>query len=139
MRIERIEVPDIPRNWHWISQLLAPSVQIDPKRGMETVRLKLFNGSMGLASVHVDNGAGLAVIEPGVFDDVFCCWMPYIAGKCKSGPKAWVRMMREAMASFEKSARDVGCLEMRIGGRDWSRVLPDYEPFNDEAMLRKKL
>lgn len=138
MRIERIERTRIAVNWHWISQLLAPAVQIDPHRSMEEVRRGLMLGALGIASVHVENGAGLTVIEPGTFDGVFGCWMPYVVGRCKSGPKAWIKMMRQAMNYFEASARLSGCREMRIGGRDWARVLPDYESL-ESGVWRKVL
>jgi hypothetical protein len=48
--------------------------------------------------------------------------------------------MRGELRKIENIARDAGCTEMRVAGRDWSRILPDYEPMPGiENRLRKAL
>jgi hypothetical protein len=128
MRVERIQIAEIERNWHWIYQILSPAVDIDPRRSMQQVKAGLMKGELGLASVHMPKAAGLVIVEPGTFDGVFCCWVPYLAGHVSGGAKDFIRMARQLMAYLELSARLAGCAEMRIGGRDWTRILPDYLP-----------
>lgn len=138
MRVVRFEAGEVLRAWPWLSALLAPSVRIAGQR-LDDLKLALLSGSMGLASVHVPNGAGLVVVHPGVFDGVFACWMPFIMARVKGGPKAWVKTIRMVMEHFEALAREAGCTEMRIGGRDWSRILIGYEPFDGVPNRLKKV
>lgn len=140
MRVERVQIAEIERNWHWIYQILEPAVDIDPRRSLQEVKAGLMSGILGLASVHMPKAAGLVIVEPGTFDGVFCCWVPYLAGHVSGGARDFIRMARHLMAYLELSARQAGCAEMRIGGRDWSRILVGYERFNDTPnMLRKVL
>lgn len=84
---------------------------------------------MGIATLHQRNvGAAVIVMQPGMFDGVYCLWVPFLAGHVKASPKAWLRLVRGVMASFEAKARKAGCKEIRIGGRDWSRVFPGWLP-----------
>ena len=62
--------------------------------------------------------------------------MSYIAGQVDLPPKAWLRAMRQMMAELERLARRAGCRFMRIGGRDYRRIFPDYAPFDPEAPNR---
>ena len=52
----------------------------------------------------------------------------------------WHRLIRAHMRRLERIAKQSGCSEMRVAGRNWSRVLPDYEPLDGiENGLRKRL
>lgn len=51
-----------------------------------------------------------------------------LKGKISLGPKAWLKAVREEVRKLERIAKAAGCEEMRIAGRDWSRILIDYEP-----------
>jgi hypothetical protein len=128
LRVERFDAEAVRRNWRWLGPLLAPAVRIAGRK-VEDVRGAILNGSMGLASLHAPRGAGLIVLQPGMFDGVFACWIAYVALRVKEGPKEWLRVIREGVNYFEDRARESGCTEMRIGGRNWSRILPGYEPF----------
>ncbi len=59
--------------------------------------------------------------DPGV------CGIYEIKGTVRLPPKQWLKAMREEMTIIEQRAREAGCAEMRVAGRDWSRVLTDYE------------
>src|SRR4051812_45248182 len=58
-----------------------------------------------------------------------CCGIYKLEGRIDLPPKAWLRAVRFEIARLEVVARSIGCTEMRIAGRDWSRILPDFEPF----------
>lgn len=128
-------IEDIVLHWHWMAPLLTPAI-VGSGRTMEGVKAQLVRREMGAASIHVPNGAGLITLQPGEFDGVFALWVPYIFAQLKAGPKAWMKTMIEVMAYFEDKAREAGCAEIRIGGRDWS-FLPGYERF-DETLNRLK-
>lgn len=128
MRVERIQIAEIERNWHWIHQILEPAVDIDPRRNMQQIKAGLIKGEMGLASMHMPKAAALVVVEPGTFDGVFCCWVPYLAGHVNGGMRDFIRISRHLMAYLELSARLAGCAEMRVGGRNWSKIFADYSP-----------
>jgi hypothetical protein len=88
----------------------------------------------------VPEGDGVVVTELCAPDGVPCLWIPYIAGKSNAGPRGFIRAIRRIAAHYEELARQAGCSEIRIGGRDWSRVLPDFERFDDKPnRLRKRL
>lgn len=75
-------------------------------------------------------------------NDEMVCAIQELGGEMRLPPKAWLRAARAEMACLETIARDAGCQEMRMAGRDWSRVFPDYQPYrpaNNENGLRKVL
>jgi len=71
--------------------------------------------------------ASLEVFEE---DGAKVCGIFQIDGTIALPPKMWVAAVRAEVGTLEGIARDAGCVEMRIAGRDWSRVLPDYERFD---------
>ena len=84
---------------------------------------------------------GTVILEAYEEDKEMICGLYQLRGKTDLPPKAWLRTMRAEMTRLETIARDAGCAEMRIAGRDWSRVLPDYEPLpgGKPNRLRKRL
>jgi hypothetical protein len=73
-------------------------------------------------------------------DGEFICGIRKMFGTIHAPPKAWVKAVREEVANIETIARDAGCAELRIAGRDWSRVLPDFEECDDLTNgIRKRL
>lgn len=52
-----------------------------------------------------------------------------------------VTVARREMKNIEALARNAGCSEMRVAGRNWSRVLTDYQPLPGDIpnRLRKRL
>lgn len=121
---------EVQRCWPWLSRLLAPAFDVDEAGDPETVRCLLVSGQMGLATVHLPNAAGVVILHPGTFDGRYGLWLPYIAGQVRGGPKLWLRTMRSIMDHFVTQARKAGCFEVRIGGRDYTRVFPDFERFD---------
>lgn len=71
------------------------------------------------------------------------CLIHTLTGTITLGPKAWLRAVREEVRKLERIAKASGCAEMRIEGRDWSRVLKplNYVPWpeGDGLALRKVL
>jgi hypothetical protein len=73
-------------------------------------------------------GTVMMVLQTLIEDDGNkVCGIKQLFGTIHAPPKAWVRAVREEVAKIEGLARQAGCNEMRICGRDWSRILPDYE------------
>lgn len=140
LRIQQFTADEVLRNWPWCEQLLAPSLAFTPQTSSDGVKAALMSGEMGLASVHIHGGTGLFIAHVGVFDGVLACWVPYIVAFSRMGPKNWLKTIRAITARIEDSARSIGCAEVRVGGRDWSRVLIGYAPFDDKPnRLRKVL
>lgn len=68
------------------------------------------------------------------------CGIKKMFGTIKAPPKAWVAAVREEVAKIEAIARNAGCSELRIAGRDWSRVLNDFELYDGLTNgIRKRL
>lgn len=86
-------------------------------------------------------GSGLVIFDVFAEGEDLVCGLRLLEGKFPLPSKAWVRAVRMTMTEFENRARDAGCTEMRVSGRDWSRVLTDYEFIEGDApnLLRKRL
>jgi hypothetical protein len=96
---------------------------------------RLVSGEMGIATVHAHNAAGVIVLHVTEEAGKLVMGIPYLAGKVRGG---FLLFMRMAMAQVVAHARKLGVSEVRLGGRDWSRVFPDFEAY-DGNRLRKVL
>lgn len=59
-----------------------------------------------------------------------CCGILTLKGYLAEPPKAWLTTMRTMLGKIEDMARDSGCDELRIAGRNWGRIFPDYAPYD---------
>ena len=85
---------------------------------------------------------GKVLVSLEAYEDAgrIICGICELEGKISMKPKAWVTAVRAEVAKLEHIAREAGCAEMRIAGRDWSRILPDYQPFDGaQNGIRKAL
>jgi hypothetical protein len=91
-------------------------------------------------AVRLPHGEGLVTLEIYPEGNGLVCGIYRIEGRLRLPPKQWLRTMRGELRKIENIARDAGCTEMRVAGRDWSSILPDYEPMPGiENRLRKVL
>ena len=68
------------------------------------------------------------------------CGIFALRGKINLPPRQWLRTVREELRRIERIAARFGCDEIRIAGRDWHRIFPDYQPCPGiENGLRKAL
>ncbi len=75
----------------------------------------------------------IGVIRPGIRVNIWLeayedngqvvCLIHTLSGHITLGPKAWLRAVREEISKLERIAKAADCVEMRIEGRNWSRVL----------------
>lgn len=135
----------IPDEWGWLGPMIAKTYEYCapeadwPAMSRETFE-RLQSGQYEAAVVHMPHASGVVISELCVLDGVKVLWLPFIAGKTTLPPRAFVRFMRKMMVLYEDMAREQGCEEIRIGGRDWSRVFPDFERFDEVPnRMRKRL
>lgn len=129
MKFNLVLPSQIEADWERIGATLTPAIAYDHKRQAIDVYRDLINGDMALFDIDIENAKGIAVIEFGRADDgQECCWIIYIAGKIAGKPREWVGRVRALMTYFETIARANACKQMRIEGRDWSRVFHDWTP-----------
>lgn len=85
---------------------------------------------MKLKPFRIERPEGRVVVRLEVIEEPtgLICVVDKIRGRIALGRHGWVAVVREEIANIEGLARAAGCIEMRLGGRDWSRVLPNYEP-----------
>lgn len=76
-----------------------------------------------------ENGAAILIFEVIEEGGEMVCGIYKLLGWLPLPPKAWLRVVRGTLAEFEARMKETGVSEIRIRGRDWSRLLPDYEPF----------
>lgn len=89
---------------------------------------------------NLPNGGGLVTLEIYEEGERRICGIHRIEGQLRLPPKAWLKAIRTELNKIEAIAREAGCMEMRVAGRDWSRILTDYEPMPGiENRLRKRL
>ena len=134
MQFEHVEPARIARDWPNIAAILAPAVLQDPAQTLEGLHERLASGADSL--LHVSGpGHCLMVLE---VTSGLVCWTKYLAGAIEGGPKARVAIMRAAIEHIEAVARAAGCTEHRLCGRDWARILPDYQPCDGPRNALKK-
>lgn len=56
-------------------------------------------------------------------DETMVCLVHTLRGTIGLNPKAWLRAVRDEIRKLERIAKAADCAEMRVEGRDWSRVL----------------
>lgn len=139
MQFEHVEPSRIERLWPVIAEILAPAVAVHEGTTLERVYERLVSGYFQMVECDTPDASGLLVFR--VFDDEgrVSCFASYIAGKVPGGPRQMIRTMRALMMAFEHLCREAGVYQIYIGGRDWSRVFPDYEPVDVPNRLRKVL
>lgn len=72
------------------------------------------------------------------------CGIHQMTGRIDLRPKAWIGAVSHELAKLERIARGQGCTELRVAGRDWSRVLKPlgyvpYQPAENTNGLKKVL
>lgn len=125
----------IAADWQRIEGLLGPAIEHDDMRQTEDVRRDLLNGDMALFDIELHEISGVAVIE---FADGIC-WLIYCGGRIGGHGREWLSRTRLLVQVFADLARSFGCTEMRIEGRDWHRIFPDWERVGPRNELRKAL
>lgn len=124
MQFQHVEPDRLERDWPIIAAILAPALRQDPTQTLEGLRKRLADGAEQL--LHISGlGHALMVIE---VTSELVCWVKYLAGQIEGSPRQRLTIMRYAVSSLEQKAREAGCTEMRLCGRDWSKILPDYLP-----------
>jgi hypothetical protein len=140
-RLERLSPDRIEAEWKRIGPLLAPSVAHNERP--RDIYWDLMSGALELFDIDLWRVKGVAVIEIGLSTaNVRCLWIAHIGGKIEGPKREWIARARTLASYFEGIARAEGCKELRIEGRDWSRVLTDYERLTDRPgrnELRKVL
>ena len=88
------------------------------------------------------DGIGLAamILELYGSGDHRVCGVYQMIGVIDGAPRKWVETIRSEMRKLEQMSKESGVSEMRVAGRKWRRILPDYEPFDGvKNGLRKVL
>lgn len=127
-------------DWPHIAGILAPAVMPDPNETMEGLHGKLMSGRDLLMTAEGEDEGFVAIVLEITPDAA--CWIKYMAGTIFGGPKNRIRLAREGVAWIEQAARNAGCKELCICGRDWSRTLTDFLVISDAPepnLLRKTL
>ncbi len=137
-RVTPVPPERIPHEWGAIAQLILPSIKGNATE-MQLFK-SLITGKSQAVWLTSQRVRAAMILEVKPFDGVLCCFVGYVGGKYQCGPKAFVRFVRGVMQTIEEKAKEIGCDEIRLGGRDWSSVLPDYASFDGMANgLRKAI
>lgn len=126
MQFVHVEPERIEALWPVIAETVWPAARQDSHYTLETLRKRLLNGMDHLFELSGE-ARGYMALQLG---DDLTCWIKCAAGHVEGGPKRRVQTIREIMAHIESVAKNAGCSEIKICGRDWSKVLTDYEPFD---------
>ena len=63
-----------------------------------------------------------------------------LRGRINLKPKRWLKVVRAHVHRIERICKFSGCCELRVAGRNWKRILPEYEPYDGVPNgLRKRL
>lgn len=119
----------IPFEWPRIIALIGKAIEHDENATPDDVYDWLVSGQSEAFWIDIPvrvRGIGVTTTEGDV------CFINYVGGEVKGGPRAFVQAARDIVAQIEILARKAGCTELRGGGRSWSRVFPDWEHFDPE-------
>jgi hypothetical protein len=131
---------EINRDWWRLGDTLAPAIAIDGKRTVGGVLDALLMGDFALFTINEDSVNLTAVIELHQIDEAKCLSLIYLAGRIGLPPRSWInRMQTLASRYLVETAKAMGCGEIRIEGRDWSSVFPDWDRLDGTHELRKRL
>jgi hypothetical protein len=137
-RVTPVPPSRIAHEWKTISELILPAIK-DNVTEMELFG-RLVSGHSQAVTIVSPRVNAVAVLNVSTIDGVVCCFIGYVGGKYKAGPKAFTRFVRGVVRTIEQKAKEIGCQEVRLGGRDWSTVLPDYLKFDGMTNgLRKQI
>jgi hypothetical protein len=139
MQFVHVEPSRIEAHWPVIAEILAPAVRVHAGAKMQDVFDRLMSGHFHLLECSGEEGSGLLVIHVFAEGELVSCYASYIAGQT-SNRRRLIPTMRSIMTQFETHCRAAGVHQIYIGGRDWSRVFPDFSPADDvPGRLRKVL
>ena len=129
----------VPFEWERIASLLSSAFAHDGEATPLDVYAWLTSGQseafwVGAAT----NATGIIVTTTGPIDGTEVCWINYAAGTVRGGPRAFIATARAIVDQIEDLAREAGCTELRGGGRNWSRVFPEWEHFDPEHPNRMR-
>lgn len=127
MQVTLLDTARIDREWEAIEARLQPALAHDPEFDLTALYGRALDGSTLIFEV-ADGAQGLWVVSISD-DDGLVAWTTAIAGQIEGGPKQRLASMRHAVAALETTLKQAGVKAHRICGRDWSKVLPDYTPF----------
>jgi hypothetical protein len=119
----------IPFEWERIMSLIGKAIEHDKNATPLDVYAWLTSGRSEAFWIAIPvnvRGIGVTTTEGDV------CFINYVGGEVKGGPRAFIRLARIVVADIEILASDAGCKELRGGGRDWSRVFPEWEHYDPE-------
>lgn len=136
--LRHIRPLDVPKAWFdmGMGDLLATAIRHDDLRTVTDVFQELVRGRFVAWVVEEADGRGVIVTSLEDHPDGRRFWVNYAAGRT-GGLQAMRRLMRQ----LEHIATDMNATEIRLQGRDWRRVLPDYEATENVARneIRKVL
>lgn len=129
MQVRQVDRGRIEAEWPHFAERLWPAVRQDSSYNLGGLLSQLLNGSAVLFEV-TDGASGLWVVS-FQDDDGIAAWTVAVAGQIDGGPKQRAKAIREAIAALEQSLKALGVVAHRLCGRsEWSRILPDYQPFD---------
>lgn len=80
------------------------------------------------------------VLEVYGSGDDMVCGIYKLNGQINLPPKRWLQVVRGHVHRIERIVKQSGCREMRVAGRSWKRILPEYQPYDGVRNgLRKAL
>lgn len=129
MQFSLVPTARIEREWPAFAERLLPAVRQEPNASLRGAYDKLTCGSAVLFEVF-DGADGLLMVSASEDEGQPVAWVYAIVGRINGRPKERLQAMREALGIIENVARDAGCVAIRICGRDYSRMFPEYRPFD---------
>lgn len=129
MQFSLVPLARIEREWPAFAERLAPAVRHEPNASLQGAYERLMSNSAVLFEVS-DGADGLLMVSVSEDNGQLVAWTYAIAGKIDGKPKERLKAMRVALRAIEQVARDAGCVALRICGRDYRKMFPDYRPYD---------
>lgn len=132
MKFDLMVPAGIDADWDRLKPLLQKLGKVDAGLGLEDIRRNLMDGTYALYDVDLRGAQGVILVEVVSTS----LWLIGIAGRI-SGPRSeWLGRVRILLRYFEDMARIMNCTELRLCGRNWSRILPNWEMVGPRNEMR---
>lgn len=129
---------EIRGRWGEIGPILAPAIKDRP---IAEVSGALGDGQLGLFEITRDGLRLLVAVHIHPIEDGTAFSIVYAAGRIGTmAPRQWLRRITTLIETAQETARQLGCKELRLSGRDWSRFFPDWDCLDEgRNLLRLRL
>lgn len=127
MKVSQIPPASVSEAWPWLGPLLEPAVNYQNEIDINELKQGLIDGTYEVVEVETGGSFGVVVTHLYEKDGLRKLCISFIAGQHNGGPKRLRQILVTLMDFYKNAAADHGCDVIRIGGRNYDWLFPEFE------------